>query len=188
MIDFKGFRYIREYKQVLVRRLVEQYKPKVVLKTDAYNERVKIPLITELASCERVHLIDICEGTINKAKLYYPLPNVEYIAMDLRNIALPESSLDMILEVSTMNYIPIKDHIAIWRKFYWMLKKGGIFVGTPWLAKKEEEGGGIDITQLINYNAYWQNLTEHFMPISMECISQLNDREGWLYMFVAEKK
>lgn len=185
MIDFKGFRYIREYKQDLVRQLVEQYKPKIALKTDAYNERVKIPLITELASCDKVHLIDICEGTLNKAKSYYPMPNVEYIATDLRNIALPENSLDMILEVSTMNYIPIKDHIAIWRKFYWMLKKGGIFVGTPWLAKAE---GAVDETNVIAYNAYWQNLTEHFMPLTMECISRLYDHDIYLYVFTAVKR
>ncbi|MFX1312422.1 MAG: class I SAM-dependent methyltransferase [Promethearchaeota archaeon] len=70
--------------------------------------------------------IDLSEKMLLMARRN--VPNVEFIKMDIKDLKFEENTFDGIISVYTLFHIPKNNHFSIFKKFFEILRPGGILL------------------------------------------------------------
>ena len=116
-------------------RLAEAAGYPRVFKADVYNESADkeglVPVVDKLAlKCEAVTAVDIHRRRTDiAAERYAECDNVEVIHGDIRAIEMPDDHYGVILDLSTINHLPLADAEELLRKYRdWLTVDGYLWV------------------------------------------------------------
>jgi ubiquinone/menaquinone biosynthesis C-methylase UbiE len=93
--------------------------------------------------------IDISDVMINMAK--ENVPNANFIKMDMNDLKFNENTFGGIISVYALFHVPKKNHPAIFKQFYNILKPGGILLINTGVS--ESEG----ISDFFGAPMFWSN-------------------------------
>ncbi|MBD3227536.1 MAG: methyltransferase domain-containing protein [Candidatus Lokiarchaeota archaeon] len=93
--------------------------------------------------------IDISTTMINLAR--ENTPEATFIKMDINDIRFDEDSFDGLISVYTLFHIPRKNHLKIFKRFYEILKQGGVLVINTGVS--ESEG----MSNFFGVQMFWSN-------------------------------
>jgi ubiquinone/menaquinone biosynthesis C-methylase UbiE len=79
--------------------------------------------------------IDLSDKMLTMARKN--VPNVEFIKMDINDMIFEENTFDGIVSVYTLFHIPKKSHYSIFRRFFEILKPGGILLINTGISESE---------------------------------------------------
>lgn len=99
-----------EYYLMVSRRAEERFGCRRVLKIDARNEGVGLPVRGGIAgnlASRNVTILECDRDAIAKAKTV--LPGINYVSGDIRALPFADNSFDLILDLSTIDHIPESD-------------------------------------------------------------------------------
>jgi len=135
----------------LAREVVEMYpSPTTILKTDCWNEATDFGPFPDAT-----YYIDVNAERVAEARRRYP--NSRFDVADIRTVTLPDASLDVILDFSTLDHIP--DPATALDNYLRMLRPRGRLLLMVWLADGPtaalEQGTDGD-------RQYWFSATEFF--------------------------
>ncbi len=79
--------------------------------------------------------IDLSDKMLSLARVN--VRNAEFIKMDMNELKFKENSFDGIISVYTMFHVPKKNHLEIFKKFFEILKPGGILLINTGISESE---------------------------------------------------
>jgi len=79
--------------------------------------------------------IDLSDKMLSLARVN--VTNAEFIKMDMNELEFKENSFDGIISVYTLFHVPKKNHIQIFKKFFEILKPGGILLINTGISESE---------------------------------------------------
>lgn len=94
--------------------------------------------------------IDISTTMINLAKINVPEGNFK--KMDMNNITFPDEMFDGAISVYTLFHIPRKNHLQIFKKFFDILKPGGVL-----LINSGAGSGSEGMSNFFGVPMFWSN-------------------------------
>lgn len=94
--------------------------------------------------------IDISTTMINLAK--NNVPEGDFLKMDINDITFPNETFDGVISVYTLFHIPRKNHLQIFKKFYEILKPGGVL-----LINSGAGSGSEGMSDFFGVPMFWSN-------------------------------
>jgi ubiquinone/menaquinone biosynthesis C-methylase UbiE len=99
----------------------------------------------------RVTGIDLSETMLNLAR--ENVPNAEFIKMDMNKLEFEKNTFDGIISVYTLFHVPKKNHFEIFKKFFEILKPGGILLINTGISESEGKSNFFGVPMFwSNYN------------------------------------
>lgn len=109
----------------------------------------------------RVVAIDVLETSIEIARDFYSLPNIDFIAGDLFQIKFPNSSFDCVLFLETIEHV--ENPVLFLKEFHRLLKPGGfLIISTP---------------NALHYANIIYNLYLYFSRLTRIMVTNINEEE-----------
>ncbi|MFW9818736.1 MAG: class I SAM-dependent methyltransferase, partial [Candidatus Thorarchaeota archaeon] len=97
----------------------------------------------------RVTGIDLSNKMLDLAR--ENVPNAEFIKMDMNKLKFNENTFDGIVSVYTLFHVPKKNHLRIFKKFFEILKPGGILLINTGVSESEGESNFFGVPM------FWSN-------------------------------
>lgn len=95
--------------------------------------------------------IDLSDKMLSLARLN--VPSAEFIKMDMNELKFEENTYDGIISVYTLFHVPRNNHIQIFKKFFEILKPGGILLINTGISESEGKSHFFDVPMFwSNYN------------------------------------
>lgn len=156
-----------------------------VLKTDCYNEaRTEFPILPTPDTAPRWLYIDIDNEIISEAKEKYPHLIIRH--QDIRCLELENSSVDIIMDFSTIDHIP--DYQVALNEYKRVLVKNGRLLVIVWLDDEARHTPSLtDAGQFyFGKKEFISELMERFLVLIKHEYSGVIGGDGTLTRFVCE--
>lgn len=153
------------------RFLVRKYVPDVgfVLKTDCFNEAEGGEKdISDLLDAKKTTYVELNPAMVEQAKSKHP--ERYFVCGDIRELQFGDETFSMVIDLSTIDHIPLGDVKKAIKEYYRVLKPGGRLLLVAWCSDKRREEpinwGGLQYflyePELLNLlKTTWIHVTHH---------------------------
>lgn len=179
--------------------VAEGYINPQILKMDAYNELLDVPIDGGIANNVPGAKFTVLEfETLYARKVERMYPNLRVVLGDIRKLPFKKETFDIIADLSTIDHVSVKSLPQVFKGYDRVLKPGGKAIIIAWLTNNpmvsDETERRHQVWQSISqyffpYTEFSNLLQEHFNIISTEPVPETGEEgDTWLNCFVVGKK